>query len=125
MYESLTNLSMSSRAKLAATLTAVVLATTVLAGCASETTPPPAAESTSTPTVSPTPTPTYLTELPEWALGTGMPWFIYPDGFECSGTEGCPNDYRAAFGEPGPVLPEGVVYYDPEIHPNWSTPEDQ
>lgn len=114
---------MPSTAKLTATMAALILATTVLAGCAATTTPQ-AAEPTATPSASPTPTPTYLTELPKWALGTGMPWFIYPDGFECAGTEGCPNDYRAAFGEPGPVLPDGVEYYDPAIHPNWSTPAD-
>ncbi len=56
-----------------------------------------------------------LTELPEWAQ-TGVTWLIYPEGIECYGTEGCPNDYLKAFGEPGEVLPEGVEYYDPEKH---------
>ena len=32
------------------------------------------------------------------------------------GTEGCPNDYRFSFGEPGPVLPDNVEYYVPEKH---------
>lgn len=115
---------MSSTAKYTLSLAAIVLATTVLAGC-TDTTAPQAAEPTPILTVSPTPTPTYLTELPKWALGTGMPWFIYPDGFECFGTEGCPNDYIAFFGKPGPVLPEGVVYYDPEIHGDMVKPVDQ
>ncbi|MFK4806375.1 hypothetical protein ACI3KX_10940 [Microbacterium sp. ZW CA_36] len=56
-----------------------------------------------------------LTELPDWAK-TGTLWLIYPDGFECEGTEGCPNDYRAIFGEPADVLPAGVEYYDPAKH---------
>ncbi|WP_136053598.1 hypothetical protein [Microbacterium sp. K5D] len=98
--------------KFATPLAAIVFAVTALAGCTATTTPQSAG---STPTVSPTPTSTYLTELPQWAANT-TPWFIYPDGFECYGTEGCPNDYRWHFGEPGPVLPEGVVYYDPAVH---------
>lgn len=65
--------------------------------------------------VSATPTHVYPTELPEWAQGQQV-WLIYPDGFQCGGTEGCPNDYRALIGEPGPVLPEGVEYYDPAKH---------
>lgn len=74
------------------------------------------------PTAASTPTPTGgaeadapLTELPDWAK-TGSLWLIYPDGFECVGTEGCPNDYRALIGEPGDVLPDGVEYYDPAKH---------
>jgi len=63
--------------------------------------------------VEPTPTPT-VTQLPAWAQGTT--WLIYPDGFECWGTEGCPNSYRASFGEPPAVLPANVVYYDPAKH---------
>ncbi|MFB7892611.1 hypothetical protein ACFC1I_10465 [Microbacterium sp. NPDC056044] len=55
-----------------------------------------------------------LTELPAWARGTT--WLIYPEGFRCSGTEGCGNDYVATFGEPGGVLPDGVEYYDPATH---------
>ena len=43
------------------------------------------------------------------------------EGFVCSGTEGCPNDYRAWFGEPGAVLPEGVEYYDSTVH-TWVFP---
>ncbi|BAJ74558.1 glutamine phosphoribosylpyrophosphate amidotransferase [Microbacterium testaceum StLB037] len=54
-------------------------------------------------------------ELPDWAEGSG-PWIIYPDGFECQGTEGCPNDYRSLIGEPGDVLPLNVYYYDPAKH---------
>ncbi|KAF2412531.1 hypothetical protein B1729_14560 [Microbacterium sp. B35-04] len=64
--------------------------------------------------MSPSSTPTYLRELPEWAQGAT--WIVYPDGVQCIGTEGCGGDYRRAFGDPGPVLPEGVVYYHPEIH---------
>lgn len=69
---------------------------------------------TPTPTVaipSPTGTPP-ITELPAWAK-EARPWIIYPKGFRCQGSEGCPNDFRAAFGEPGDVLPAGVEYYDP------------
>jgi len=80
-----------------------------LAGCTITAAPP-----TVDPAPQHTPTPTYLTELPEWAQGTT--WLIYPDGMECWGTEGCPNDYRALIGEPGPVLPAGVEYYDPAKH---------
>lgn len=49
-------------------------------------------------------------ELPKWAQGTI--WIVYPKGLTSTGTEGCPNDYRAIFGEPGAVLPKGVKYYD-------------
>jgi len=106
---------MSSTANLPATLAGLVLAATALVGCTATTTGAQAADPAPKPTASatPTPTPTYLTELPGWAEGT---WLVYPDGMECYGTEGCPNDYRAFFGEPGPVLPERVVYYDPAEH---------
>lgn len=103
---------MRRKAWLSTTLAALVLPTSALAGCA-DSTAPQAAPPSLTPAV--TPTPEYLTELPEWALASS-PWLIYPDGFECSGTEGCPNDYRSLIGEPGPVLPEGVEYYDPAKH---------
>lgn len=99
-------------ARLTTTVAALVLATSALAGCAGSA-EPQAAPPSPTPTV--TQTPEYLTELPEWAR-VSSPWLIYPDGFECSGTEGCPNDYRALIGEPGPVLPQGVEYYDPARH---------
>lgn len=65
-----------------------------------------------------------IPELPEWAKASG-PWIIYPDGFECQGTEGCPNNFRSLIGEPGDVLPMNVYYYDPAkhdydpAHPNW------
>lgn len=109
--------------KLVPALAGLVLALAALAGCTATTAAPaaPAAASTSTSTststatVAPTPTPTYLTELPAWAREYNL-WLVYPEGFECSGTEGCPNDYRSSFGEPGPVLPEGVEYYDPAKH---------
>jgi hypothetical protein len=58
-------------------------------------------------------TPT-VTELPDWAKASS-PWIIYPDGFRCQGTEGCPNDFRALIGEPGDVLPPNVHYYDPAV----------
>jgi hypothetical protein len=103
---------MPRTAKLITTLAALVLATSALAGC-TDMTAPQAAPPSPTPTA--IPTPQYLTELPEWARES-TPWLIYPDGFECGGTEGCPNDYRALIGEPGPVLPEGVEYYDPAKH---------
>jgi hypothetical protein len=103
---------MRRQARLTTTLAALVLATSALAGCADSTeaqaVPP-------SPTPSATPAPAYVTELPEWALASS-PWLIYPDGFECYGTEGCPNDFRALIGEPGPVLPDGVEYYDPAKH---------
>ncbi|QDP44086.1 membrane protein [Microbacterium phage McGalleon] len=55
-------------------------------------------------------------ELPEWAQEYDTTWLIYPEGFRCYGTEGCPNDYLAIGGEVGPVLPDNVVYYDPAKH---------
>lgn len=61
------------------------------------------------------PTERPLTELPDWAKDNA-PWFVYPDDLRCQGTEGCPNDYRAFFGEPGETLPQGVVVYDPAQH---------
>lgn len=64
-----------------------------------------------------------ITELPEWAK-ENLLWLIYPDDLRCWGTEGCPNDFRAAFGEPSDVLPEGVEYYDPAVH-NWDTGTDK
>lgn len=94
------------------TLAALFLAVGALAGCTASTAPQAADP---TPTASATPTHVYPTELPGWALASA-PWIIYPDGFKCGGTEGCPNDYRALIGEPGPVLPEGVEYYDPAKH---------
>ncbi len=103
---------MRSKAGLTTTLAALVLATSAVAACSGSPAPQAAPPS---PTPTATPTPEYLTELPEWAR-VSSPWLIYPDGFECSGTEGCPNNYRASFGEPGPVLPEGVEYYDPAKH---------
>lgn len=79
---------------------------------------------TPTPTVTPASTPEAeyplptatppITELPAWARSDDQLWIVYPDGFECSGTEGCPNDFVAAFGEPADPLPEGVAYYDAE-----------
>lgn len=83
-------------------------------GCTA-TTAAPAGAPTSTTTAAPTPTPTYLTELPAWAKEMSL-WLVCPEGFKCSGTEGCPNDYRSPFGDPGPVLPERVEYYDPAKH---------
>lgn len=100
--------------KLATTLAALAIAVTALSGCS--TTHAPAAEPAPTSTVAPTSTPAYVTELPDWAKEGNQRWLIYPDDFECEGTEGCPNDYRALIGEPGPVLPEGVEHYDPAKH---------
>ena len=74
----------------------------------------PAAEESPSATATAAPE-TPLTELPASALES-IPWIVYPDGFECVGTEGCPNDYRAAFGEPGDPLPEHVEIYDPAVH---------
>lgn len=106
---------MPTAAKLVPAIAGLALAVAVLAGCTATTAAPQAAAPSPTATVAPTPTPNYLTELPAWALDS-IPWLVYPEGFKCSGTEGCPNDYRATFGEPGPVLPEHVEYYDPAKH---------
>lgn len=70
-----------------------------------------------TPATVSNPTPTAsapITELPAWASADDQLWIVYPDGFECGGTEGCPNDFVATFGEPADPLPEGVAYYDAE-----------
>ncbi|CAH0149938.1 hypothetical protein SRABI121_01229 [Microbacterium sp. Bi121] len=101
-------------AKPATVLAALALAVTALTGCSAV--DAPTADPAPTSTADPTPTPTYLTELPDWAKEGHALWLIYPDGFKCGGTEGCPNDYRALIGEPGPVLPEGVEYYDSAKH---------
>lgn len=105
---------MSYGSKLFPALAALALAVTALAGCT-----PSASEQTVGPQptsfVIPTPTPHYVTELPEWAK-VSAPWIVYPPGFKCEGTEGCANDFRALIGKPGPVLPEGVIYYDPAVH---------
>lgn len=78
---------------------------------------PPLIDQVAAPTsAAPTPTATPpITELPAWAQES-RPWIIYPEGFRCQGTEGCPNSFRSAFGEPGDVLPDGVEYYDPAKH---------
>lgn len=99
-------------ARLTSTLAFLVLSSSVFAACTSG--DATQAESSRPPTVPATPTPTYLTESPEWARDAT--WLIYPDGMQCSGTEGCPNDYRKLIGEPGPVLPDGVEYYEPAKH---------
>ena len=57
--------------------------------------------------------------MPDWAKSTT--WLVYPEDFECVGTEGCPNDYRAFFGEPPAVLPPNVQVYDPAVH-TWVFP---
>ncbi|HYP73504.1 MAG TPA: hypothetical protein VEP72_05395 [Microbacterium sp.] len=57
--------------------------------------------------------------MPDWAKSTT--WLVYPEGFLCIGTEGCPNDYRAFFGEPPAVLPPNVQVYDPAVH-TWVFP---
>lgn len=105
------------------TVAAGLLVALALAGCTAEPSPQ-AAEPTPTPTATATPIPNYLTELPAWAREGNALWLVYPEGFKCWGTEGCGNDYRAFFGEPGPVLPEGVEYYDPAKH-GWVKPADE
>ena len=105
---------MTLTVKLSTALAALALIVTALAGCAA-TEDPPVADPAPTSTADPAPTPTYLTELPAWALDS-IPWIIYPEGFKCTGTEGCGNDYHRSFGEPGPVLPAHVEYYDPAKH---------
>lgn len=104
---------MPRTAQLTATLAASVIAAGTLAGCTLTSVPQPAPPSAPIVTRTAPPAPE-LPELPDWARGST--WLIYPDGFECGGTEGCPNDYRALIGEPGPVLPRGVEYYDPAKH---------
>ncbi|KHK99987.1 hypothetical protein LK09_01340 [Microbacterium mangrovi] len=102
---------MNFTVKLVAALAGSTLVLGALAGCAAQA---PRAASTASAAAQDSfslPSPSPLTELPEWARDTV--WIVYPKGLTCSGTEGCPNDYRAAFGEPGPVLPEGVREYDP------------
>lgn len=100
-------------------LAVIALAAAALAGCtaaptdATDTPETAVATPASGAASSPEPTPT-PEEMPAWA--EAMTWYIYPDGFKCAGTEGCPNDYRAFFGEPGPVLPDNVEYYDPGVH---------
>ena len=103
-------------------LSVAAVAVLALTGCATNTSEPgeqdvaPAVAETPEPVETPTPTPTPATqpEMPGWAQE--MHWLIYPDGFECAGTEGCPNDYVSTFGQPGDVLPENVEYYNPEKH---------
>lgn len=94
-------------------LAALALAVGALTGCTAAAAPQ--AEDSSTPVASSMPTPATRPQLPEWARGNSD-WLIYPEGMECEGTEGCPNDYRAFFGEPGSLLPEGVQYYDADKH---------
>lgn len=105
---------MATASKLIGVFAALLFMSAMVSGCATSAAPD-AAASTTMPAPSESPTANYLTELPEWAKDS-VPWLIYPDGFECVGTEGCPNDFRAIFGETGPVLPEGVEYYDPTKH---------
>lgn len=101
-------------------ISVAAVAVLALAGCATntaETAEVPAAHvAAEAPVETPeaTPSPAAQPEMPGWAQE--MHWFIYPDGFECAGTEGCGNDYVSTFGEPGPVLPDNVEYYDPEKH---------
>lgn len=100
--------------RLAAAVGVTLVFATPLAACAAESAPQPTApQAASTAAVAPSPRP--LTELPAWAQ-QGSVWLIYPDGLTCTGTEGCPNDFRAVFGEPGPVLPDGVEVFDPAKH---------
>lgn len=80
----------------------------------------PAAVTTPEPTASPEPTrwplpaDQIVSELPAWATEVDMLWIVYPDGFQCTGSEGCPNDFRSLIGTPSDPLPDGVAYYDPE-----------
>jgi hypothetical protein len=115
-------------AKITTTLAGLSLAVASLAACAASAevsgfSPQPDSTPTSTPTDADNAAEVPLTELPEWARES-VPWLVYPEGFTCTGTEGCPNDYRVWFGEPADVLPEGVEYYDPAVH-TWVFPADQ
>lgn len=65
-----------------------------------------------TPTLSPTRDD--APQMPDWA--SEMHWLIYPEGFQCGGTEGCPNDYVLTFGPPPAVLPDNVEHYSPAKH---------
>lgn len=89
----------------------VALAVPAFAGFGSAGAQEPTAATPTATVPSPTGTPA-ITELPAGAKESS-PWIVYPKGFRCQGSEGCPNDFRAAFGEPGDVLPAGVEYYDP------------
>jgi nucleoid-associated protein YgaU len=93
----------------------VALSAPVVSMFGSDAAPAPVAATGPAATTSPAQekTPT-VTELPDWAKASS-PWIIYPDGFRCQGTEGCPNDFRALIGEPGDVLPPNVHYYDPAV----------
>jgi hypothetical protein len=93
----------------------VALAAPVVSMFGSDVTPAPVAAAGPAASASPVQqkTPT-VTELPDWAKASS-PWVIYPEGFRCQGTEGCPNDFRALIGEPGDILPPNVHYYDPAV----------
>lgn len=118
------NLAGKNTARAAALAAAATLTAFALAACAS---PSATASDPSAAPVeaAPTPTPEQTTwplpadqivyELPEWAQ-TGSPWLVYPEGFECYGTEGCPNSFTHLIGTPSDPLPAGVELYDPERH---------
>ena len=80
----------------------------------------PTAEAVAAPTASPSPTTwprpadEVVSELPAWAAEPDVLWIVYPEGFECMGTEGCPNSFTHLIGTPSDPLPEGVAYYDAE-----------
>ncbi len=67
-----------------------------------------------------TPAPEKTVTLPERSFPEYVPdgslWLVYPMGFTCQGTEGCPNNFVAAYGTPSYPLPEGVESYDPAKH---------
>ncbi|BFM23899.1 hypothetical protein [Microbacterium sp. che218] len=104
---------MTPVAKITVSLAALALLAGITA-CAPTPASAPAAVETSTPTPEKTPS---LAErsLPQY-VPDGSLWLVYPHGFQCESTEGCPNNFVAAYGTPSYPLPEGVEYYEPAKH---------
>ncbi|MFF7683949.1 hypothetical protein ACFZA2_14460 [Microbacterium sp. NPDC007973] len=104
---------MTSLAKITVSLASLALLAGMTA-CAPTPASTPAAVET------PAPTPEKPSNAPERSFPEYVPdgslWLVYPVGFRCEGTEGCPNNFVAAYGEPSYPLPEGVEYYDPATH---------
>lgn len=102
------------RKKIAFVIGGTIAALIIAAGFTVVYSPAAALPATPTQQADPAPEVHSMPVLPEWAQG--QMWIIYPEGFQCAGTEGCPNDYLTIGGEVGPVLPEGVEIYDPSKH---------
>lgn len=104
---------MTHAVKITVSLASIALIAGMTA-CAPTPASTPAAAETSTPT------PEKTSSAPERSFPEYVPsdmlWLVYPAGFQCQGTEGCPNNFVSTYGDPGSVLPEGVEYYDPIKH---------